>query len=541
MAGVLRFQMSTDKIQECEIEIDKAYDSNPLNEISYAQALWTILSVMEDRFLKFTYIDNLSVEQKHAHADVYLNALTYPLRSIVRNNKKPSRKIKHELIDEHYEFAADWLDKSEVYNNFCSIFPLWRNKIIDLTIEDDMLNTSNYKSKEIAYEVYNRLNGKDGITNDIPIDPNKIATLIMYNVSYTVDRFKLNINPKIANLLIKEYSLATNERYNFPEQWEFDNFTLGEYKKVLTSLQALLYGRFIARTNLVFNGMPGLGYPDSVWVISRPELVSRISRYISVKKEIIESIFNYLTFGGVSVRNPDIAVQPIIDLKNGYLALSPFVFLNLDAERNLSVLLNQIDNDRKLYSKLVQQKEDILRDLLKSEIEPLGYEVVSGQLVDTDLDLAIIDRKEKLCIAFELKWFIEPAEIREIIQRSEELKKGVAQALKLMMKFKSNDEQLLNNILKIDKEYVFKVAVGSRNWIGHFDVQNPVVPIIKIRHFTDELKQRKNLKSTVKWLEQREYLPKNMVDYEIIDMPIELGGWKSSWYGIKPKSNMDNN
>ena len=62
-----------------------------------------------------------------------------------------------------------------------------------------------------------------------------------------------------------------------------------------------------------------------------------------------------------------------------------------------------------------------------------------------------------------------------------------------------------------------------------------LVPIIKIRHFTDELKQRKNLKSTVKWLEERQYLPKNMVDYEIIDIPLELGGWNSSWYGIKPK------
>lgn len=82
--------MSSNKVQECEAEIDKAYDSNSLNGISYSQALWTILSVMEDKFLKFTYIDELPSEQKRAHADVYLNALTHPLRSIVRNNNNPS-------------------------------------------------------------------------------------------------------------------------------------------------------------------------------------------------------------------------------------------------------------------------------------------------------------------------------------------------------------------------------------------------------------------------------------------------------------------
>lgn len=107
--------MSSNKVQECEAEIDKAYDSNSLNGISYSQALWTILSVMEDKFLKFTYIDELPSEQKRAHADVYLNALTHPLRSIVRNNNNPSTKIKHEIIDEHYGFAVDWLEKSITY------------------------------------------------------------------------------------------------------------------------------------------------------------------------------------------------------------------------------------------------------------------------------------------------------------------------------------------------------------------------------------------------------------------------------------------
>lgn len=530
----VRFQMSSNKVQECEKEIDKAYDSNPLNEISYSQALWTILSVVEDNFLKFTYIDTLSSEQKHVHVDVYLNALTYPLRSIIRNNKNPSTKIKHEVINDHYGFAVDWLEKSEIYNNFCSIFPLWRNKLIDLTTEDNVLNTSDYKNKEIAYEVYNRLNRKDGAIGDKSIDPNNLVSAIMDNVSCTDNRFKLNITPKLSRLLIENYSSVSHERYKFPDDWKFDKFTLGEYKKVFIALQSLLYGRFIAKTMLAMNGMKGLGYPDSVWVLSGIELATRLSRYTSVKHETIEFIIAYLTFGDVGVRSPDIAVQPIVDLKNGYLALSPFVFINSDAERNLSVLLNQVGNDRKLYSKLTQQKEDVLRDLLKNEIDPLGYEVISGKLVDTDLDFAIIDRKEKLCIAFELKWFIEPAEIREVIQRSEELQKGVVQALKLMAKFEENNEELLDNLLHIDREYTFKVAVGSRNWIGYFDVQNPLVPIIKIRHFIDELKHRKNLKSTVKWLEEREYLPKNLVDYEIIDMPLELGSWKSSWYGIKP-------
>lgn len=528
--------MSTNQVEKCECEIDRGFDVNPLSEVGYSQAIWTILSVVEDKFLKFTHMDDLPSEQKHIHADVYLNALTHPLRSILRNNKEPTGLIKNEVIDEHYGWALDWLKKAEVYDNFCSIFPLWWNKKIDLSVDGDVLNTSDYKNKEIEYEVYNRLNRKDGAAGDKYIDPNDLVSLIMPNVSCSYARFKFNLNPKLAKSLIDKYSSIANERYNLPDNWQFSKFTLGEFKKVFTAFQSVLYGRFIARSLLAMQGMPGLGYSDSVWVVTSSELVSRFSRYTSVESQTIQSIIDYLTFGGVGVRNPDIAVQPIVDLKNGYLALSPFVFMNSDSERNLGVLLNQIQDDKKLYSKLTQEKEGVLCKLLKKEVESLGYETASGNLSDTDLDFAIIDRNEKVCIAFELKWFIEPAEIREEIQRSKELQKGVSQALKLKSKFDENNEEMLKGVLNIDQDYIFKVAVGARNWIGHFDVQHQLVPIIKIRHFITELKRSGDLSSTTKWLENREYLPKPNIDYEIIDMPLEIDGWKSSWYGIKPKT-----
>ncbi len=47
-----------------------------------------------------------------------------------------------------------------------------------------------------------------------------------------------------------------------------------------------------------------------------------------------------------------------------------------------------------------------------------------------------------LCV--EIKWFIEPAEIREVLARSEELSKGVDQALKITKAFKDADTRLLS-------------------------------------------------------------------------------------------------
>tara|TARA_R110000868_G_scaffold316380_2_gene577270 strand:- start:1603 stop:2010 length:408 start_codon:yes stop_codon:yes gene_type:complete len=133
-----------------------------------------------------------------------------------------------------------------------------------------------------------------------------------------------------------------------------------------------------------------------------------------------------------------------------------------------------------------------------------------------------------------LKWFIEPAEVRESLDRSKELEKGIEQAMKIALKFSNGDKQLINDILKIDSTYEFLSVVGSRNWIGNFYVQSELIPIIKIKHFVHELKERKCLDSTAKWLKNRAYLPIESVDYDIVDVSLEFGKWQSSWYGIKP-------
>ncbi|WP_417447856.1 hypothetical protein [Idiomarina abyssalis] len=88
--------------------------------------------------------------------------------------------------------------------------------------------------------------------------------------------------------------------------------------------------------------------------------------------------------------------------------------------------------------------------------------------------------------------------------------------------------------MKIDVDYEFVCAVGSRNWIGNFYVQSEFIPIIKIKHFVEELKERQSLESTVRWLQNRDYLPKESVDYEIVDVPLKFGEWRSNWYGIRP-------
>jgi hypothetical protein len=135
------------------------------------------------------------------------------------------------------------------------------------------------------------------------------------------------------------------------------------------------------------------------------------------------------------------------------------------------------------------------------------------------------------CLCVELKWFIEPAEVREVTKRSEELAKGVRQAKNIAEAYASGSERILR-ILDIEPGYDFLVAVGSFNWIGRWDVQDEQVPIIKVGHLAERLTSVSSLASTIKWLRAREYLPTQGKDFLVEPIDVQVGRWKSKWYGI---------
>ena len=528
--------MNKDMIYQAEQKIDSSFGNNDLKKVGYSQAVWTLLSVVEDHNLKNTQIRPLDNVQLAVHVDGLINSITYPIRVCFSESDKSSTNVCNRLKGEHYQLAQDWISNAIDYCNFCSVFTLWHNGKIEITIDDYRLNTSDWRELEIEYEAYNRIIKKEGKQKDTILDPNKIINLVVANTTVTEDEFRLNFNPKLVTQLVSFWSPLTELRYSLPEEWQFSYFTIGQFKAVFTTIQAMLCGWYLARVAVAQSGMPAAGYRSAVYVVEREELLARLTRYTSLKSEVIQKVLEALNFGSCGVRNPDIAIQPLIDLNNGCYALSPFIWLNTNAERNICVLLNQIKEERKIYSTLTNEKESVMRHEIEVFLQPYGYDFKYGKVQGTDLDFAIIDRKNKVCLCLEIKWFIEPAEIREIKERSEELKKGVQQAEKIKTLFRKNDESLIKDLLQIDSGYFFSTAVASKNWIGHFDVQDKNVPIIKFWHLLNTIKTLGSLKEAIVWLNNREYLPKKDIDYKVHPMELSCGKWQTTWYGIQPIS-----
>ena len=132
----------------------------------------------------------------------------------------------------------------------------------------------------------------------------------------------------------------------------------------------------------------------------------------------------------------------------------------------------------------------------------------------------------------ELKWFIAPAVARERIEKSEEIEKGVSQVLKLKRAFANNHKPLLEK-LKIDASYRLEGIVVSDNWIGYANVQSPEIPVIRADHLIAKLKPTESLESTIEWLKDRKYLPKEGEHFKVYRPTTRIGNWTLKWYGIE--------
>lgn len=522
------------EIEQIEKDIDSSFGDNRLKEEGYAQAVWTLLSVTEDLYFMKLHASS-SDEEMHIFVDAKLNELTHPLRVCHKESQRDSKAIQNKLIDSNYNLAIDWLKSAQDYNTFCTIFPLWHREEIEIIVDGSELQVSSASKLRREYEVYNRLVRKEGKPGNLEglSFPDTLKDLVLANTTQNEDWFKVNFNPRLVSQLVTSLSSYFSSRYSLPENWKFHEFSLGEYRLVFTTLQSMLLAWFIARNELA-GSMSAYGYSSSVWVVQKEELSARLKRYTSVDIKIIEKILTLITFGSSGIREPDIVTQPLINLENGFYALSPFVWLNTNPERNLCALLNQIPEQQEIYSRLTNKKESILKEEIKQFFSSSNLSFAGGELDGTNLDIAIIDRTEKSCLCLELKWFIEPAEIREINERTQELKIGVGQAKKIKALYDLGDEKLTKNILEIDSDYTFLVAVASQNWIGHSDAQDNDVPIIKLWPLMHKIKELGSLKKVIKWLSKKEYLPKKGIDFDIWPVKISCGEWRAEWYGIKP-------
>lgn len=520
-----------DPVLRCvERQIDQYYLCNPLLKLPFNEAAWLFLAFCEELFVRETISPGSSPLQGLAMvADSVMNHAKWPLRWI-RAGCAGGGKIPKRYDASMYQASWDLSELSRQYDSFESAFSYASAGRIDLRLDGHVIRTSGEFREDTRYDAYDRLVKPEDI-------PGPDMAGFLQEISQTVrvrgDQFAYHLSPKVIAAGLEVLGPELARRFRLPPTWRFARYMLGDFHRVASVLYVLAFIHFSARVTAAARGCVGLGYARSLHVMSHVELISRLVRYTQLSQRTVESLVDDLSYGS-RVHHPDPALQPLIPLGRIGYCWSPSLCMHSAMERNHIVLLNRFPEDRQLYAALSAERERLSRESIQSALEHVELAFWAGSLQGDripDIDLAIVSHAHRWCLVLELKSFLEPAEIREVIERSEEIARGVEQ-VRLLKQEHKRAPHMLSSLLGIGNDYDVEFLVASEWSVGAYYVQAPDVPIVRTQHLVRRLKNDPS--GVCQWLRNRAYLPTEGVHYEAVEVEARIADWRLEWYGIRP-------
>lgn len=528
------------ELREIEKEVDNYYKSNPLMEIPFAAAAWYLLAYAEEYMLNQFIKAASSIQDIHSLGSDFITEIEHAMAWIYRDCEQ-NGQIPYARDKDLYKTSKDLFKLSQKYDWFVFAYTCasGKDKVLDLELQGSTIHPSGTFFDSIEYEAYNILidpREREEVQNIL--NPETMPILAIQTIKESLkiegDRFRYELNENMVSNMKTFLKPFFDRMFLLPSEWEFSHYTLGDFQRVFEVICAIAHIHWEARIMAWQRGVSNKGYIDSIYVITYGDLIRRAARYSDIPPTTVRSILDDLTYGSSDIDNPMPALQPLIKLNSRHYVIAPNIWRCSSAERNFTALLNRMPNEEKIYSKLSNEQENLMKEHITTDVIVEGFEFVSANIANlTDIDLAIINKSEKACLLLELKWFIAPTTGKERINKSKSIKGGISQIQKLKQAFMDNHKPLLDK-LGIDSSYRLEGIVVSENWIGNGNVQSPEVPVIRANHLIEKLKVTDSLRSTMDWLQNGEYLPKEGMHFKVCRPTTTIGKWNLQWFGIRP-------
>jgi hypothetical protein len=522
------------ELRRIEEVVDNHYRQNLLVNRTLADSVWHFMTYWEKGSLFPMFGSFVSEPDSTMSIDERINRAKNPLIWLWKACRRQGHVPTH--IDQSaYEAAHELFQLSTEYAAFENAYTYASRGWIRLKLEGSTIVASDDIRVDAPYEVYDRtISIPDTDSHDSLPEHTELLTGLSQSLEISGDELRYRRDPRFIDLALRILQPQYALQISLPGSWEFGSYSLAQYTQVWQVLAAVAYVHLAACRLAAIQAHDRGSARDCLLVISRQELVDQITAHSQVKRSAIRALVDDLTYGNAEIEKPDPAIQPLLALENRSFTIAPSLVCHSNFERNFCVLLNKIPDRRRIYFDYVNLKEEIMRQAICDRLPGLRF--FHGQIPGfsdlPDIDLAIISDDEQACLIAELKWFIEPAEAREVIEKSGEIKKGIRQLIKIKNMDENNIDILRKNI-GIDNNYRIGYAVVSANSVGHGAVQDPRIPVIAQSHLVKELASSCSLISTLNWLEERGYLPLEGKDYRLVDQIAQVGEWQLKWYGIQ--------
>ncbi len=526
--------------RKAETGIDHVFLENPLVRQPFAAAASYVLAVADEQLLALEIKGALNGYHAYeAFSDnlkfVLKNALLW-LSGACPPDGDPPRGFDRSIADH----ATALLDLASRHNPFVLAFTYGSLSVVAVDVQDHEVLITDELKRSFQFEAYDRMSHQllERKSLEWKGEDSELPALIETIDARIVGRkhgYDINLNPRVVGLAVRYLRRVLGSAFTLPLDWQFPRYTLGQFLEAFLALAAIATVHHLGRVRLA-RGLGDLPPMLPIRLMPRDELFHRVARYSGIDEQRTNEIIRDLTYGERQQMKPDPALQPLVPLNQELVALTPVLFMTSNAERNFIALMNRIPEEKGIYARLTESKEQMMRDAILEQLRDKGWRAWHGRVPGPhtlpDVDLAFIDDEEKACIVTEMKWLLEPAEPGEIVHRFDEIKRGVQQTLQLRNAFDRGYAPLVQ-ALKIDSSYRTCFGLVSANTIGSAEEQDPNVFIIHQDHFAMKLQSVESLARAAEWLSSKLYLPVEGRDFEVVYDVYRCGAWTLKWHRIR--------
>lgn len=518
-------------LEKVERLVDEKYLSLDLPHLDWTLVVWYLLTSFEDHQL-WMFRSAAEDESQSQRLEDLVDRLKYSIKHallrakseiITDSNHEVPRKVIGALyrrasivIQEGNKYSAALQIISSVYGKKVAL-KLTENVIV-LEVLDDVYHDSSYSVLEVIGHIEPGI-----ITYSLILltwlkatdNPPLIIKLIAESVTLKNRLLRYEYKPHYAHQLALNLS---QQPFLIPDAWVFEWGGREETTLLLNALAIrcmyhLAAVEFGARKYMLKGG----GHESLVLVLDRDQLISDLNEMSSIDESVIGIFVDRLTFGN-HVDVPDPALQPLIKLRRGKLALPCIHIITSHLERNLLSLQarqepKQFDAQSELFE--IKMVEDILAEVSsKWPVHKANIKVALGGVTE-ELDLVMVDQESKSVFIGELRWMLPPGDPREVQNRKKVCGEKVIQLRRKYNAVKKHLSDLLQHVFAIQSDESWEVsgAVIIEGFGGARSADNDLPVLIKYIAEAG-LKGAESLRQFGVWSTSLEWLPQEGVHFD---------------------------
>ncbi|WP_407311764.1 SEC-C metal-binding domain-containing protein [Desulfosporosinus sp. SB140] len=502
-------------IREVEMVIDEYHKQSPIFLLNRKTALYNALTVFED-FCRLGGATELALTGDSLEFSFLIRQQLDALNILIQWIYQDCPSSHDDVLDmtvvpERYIEVADLLQKqARSYSPICSAYISYSRGNFSAQVNESQKKITfldNPENRKIVIADMMETILRDQATGlqfaptvNLSVVSQKLIASIRFqdaHISYSIDNEIWDSYEKV----MERQWIQTSE---LPEEWAFDLFTIGDFKRFWVAIATL---SIIHMTACLKSGIQGADVEEAVIVKAPSEFIQIVAEKASISIDIIHSILSLLTYNN-KLPNNDIVYQPFVLVDKTRLALAPHLILASRPERNLISLIHKLRD--KSYFDLTNLREGIMQNEFSSAIENLpNIKIATNKALPNrlpDADYSIWDMTSNTILVSELKWLVVSDSTQEVFARTQELEHGCNQISAILDFAYNNCADFCSRVFNItDLENTPEIIGCVVSKMG-IRVNNTNIPVISLKTLLDLFQRKSNVREVFEIVKNRGYL-----------------------------------